>query len=546
MSRPRYRGQVLSHDPDLATVKISVIVAVYNPGRYLAELIASLRAQSMPQDEFEVIFVDDDSTDGSYEHLQRLAREEPNVRVLHNTPNSGWPGKPRNLGLGVARGTYVLFVDNDDWLPAQALEDLYAYAEAHGSDVVVGKEIGHGHTIPWNVFQRSVPDAKLGVDPLLRILTPHKLFRRALLDDHGIRFPEGRVRLEDHLFVMQAYFAARTLSIYADSPVYHWVHRDRSNASLRQVDPAEYYRDLGKVLDVVAENTEPGAMRNALYWQWYSRKILRRLEGKRYLRLTEQDRTQLFDILHALVLERFDDDLDTLLTPNERLRAHLLRTGRQDLVLRLAELDSSVTARTAVDDLHWDGDRVLLAITATVVDAHGAPVLFDGSGDQPVRRLPDELAEAIPLAVRRLGTGVPSSSLRVVLRDRAETEVFPLPGTQRGELVGDDPRRLQLVLHAQATIDPRTARGGRPLPAIADVASRFAAIGWAAEERVPAPAGPAGRRRDRTRTIDGHVISVYATVPHANLSISRDAPQPGWQPSVLLRRAGRRVKRALG
>src|SRR4051795_10146946 len=135
-------------------MRVSVIVPVYNPGAHLDECVESLLAQTMPVDEHELIFVDDGSTDGSGERLDALAAEHPHVRVQH-IPNSGWPGRPRNVGLGLARGEFVYFVDNDDWVGPETLARLYATAVADAADVVVGKVVGHGRWVPYGVFVRN-------------------------------------------------------------------------------------------------------------------------------------------------------------------------------------------------------------------------------------------------------------------------------------------------------------------------------------------------------------------------------------------------------
>ncbi len=77
-------------------LKISVIVPVYNPGRNIDECLDSLLGQTMPAAEHELIFVDDGSTDGTPARLAALAAEHPHVRV-ERIPNSGWPGRPRNV-----------------------------------------------------------------------------------------------------------------------------------------------------------------------------------------------------------------------------------------------------------------------------------------------------------------------------------------------------------------------------------------------------------------------------------------------------------------
>ena len=101
--------------PAVSAPKVTVVVPVYNPGarhRRLHPLAA--RPVARRADEYEVIFVDDGSTDATPARLDALAAEHAHVRVEH-IPNSGWPGRPRNVGIELARGEYVFFVDNDDW-----------------------------------------------------------------------------------------------------------------------------------------------------------------------------------------------------------------------------------------------------------------------------------------------------------------------------------------------------------------------------------------------------------------------------------------------
>ena len=213
-----------------AMVNVSVIVPVFDPGERIDRCIESLLGQSMPAGEYEVVFVDDGSTDGTGERLAALAAEHPHVTTVR-IPNSGWPGRPRNVGIDTARGEFVYFVDHDDWIGPEALERLYATAIADEADIVIGKVVGHNKAVPRSLFRENVHDLGLRAAPF-NLLTPHKLFRRALLNEHGIRFPEGRRRLEDHMMVVPAYFKARRMAILADYPCYHWVNWTRGRERL--------------------------------------------------------------------------------------------------------------------------------------------------------------------------------------------------------------------------------------------------------------------------------------------------------------------------
>ena len=344
-----------------APVRVSVVVPVFTPGAGFDELIASLDRQTLSARQFEVLLCDDGSGEPTHSRLAEVARRRPNVRVL-TLPHSGWPGTPRNHGIDAARGEYVFFVDQDDWLFDGALKDLCDYADRHGSDVIVGKEVGIGRRIPAGIFRRDIPHAQLGLDPLLEMLTPHKMFRTSFLRQNGIRFPEGRVRLEDHLFVMQAYFAADTISILASRPCYAWVKHPGS-ASAARIDPETYFPHLERVLDLVDEHTEPGPLRDTLLRHWYRGKILARLEGKRVVRYPAEYRKRFLDVVTPIAQQRFGPGVAEGLTFPLRVRSALLRAGRREDLLRFAQFEAGIVCRAEVASARWSrGGRLALTV----------------------------------------------------------------------------------------------------------------------------------------------------------------------------------------
>jgi glycosyltransferase involved in cell wall biosynthesis len=171
---------------DVRPPKVAIVVPVYNPGPELERCVASVLAQTMPPGELEAIFVDDGSTDGSGELLDRLAGEHPHVRVIHE-PNSGWAGRPRNVGIDAATAEFVLFLDHDDALGPEAASRLYARAVADGSDVVLGRSVGHGKPNESSRDWATRGPVTFEQAPeLIAHLKPHKLVRREFLDARGL------------------------------------------------------------------------------------------------------------------------------------------------------------------------------------------------------------------------------------------------------------------------------------------------------------------------------------------------------------------------
>ena len=118
--------------------KVSVIIPVYNSAKFISQTLESLLDQTLK--DFEVIIVDDCSTDNSIEvvesFMEKFAAEKICLHLIELQKNSGTPGLPRNVGIQFACGKYVCFLDSDDLLTETALEELTTLAENFQADVV--------------------------------------------------------------------------------------------------------------------------------------------------------------------------------------------------------------------------------------------------------------------------------------------------------------------------------------------------------------------------------------------------------------------------
>lgn len=112
---------------------ISVIVPVYNVEKYLPACLDSICHQTLK--ELEIILVDDGSTDNSGRIAEQYALQDKRIRVVHQ--RNGNPGATRNVGLELATGEYIGFVDSDDWIEPEMFSSLYAKAETDNLDIVV-------------------------------------------------------------------------------------------------------------------------------------------------------------------------------------------------------------------------------------------------------------------------------------------------------------------------------------------------------------------------------------------------------------------------
>lgn len=540
-------------------LKVSVVVAVYNPGPNLNGLISSLDAQTLGPDEVEVILVDDGSTDGTRERLVNVAAGRPNV-VVAMIPNSGWPGRPRNVGTDLARGEYVFYADHDDEFFPRALEQMYAMAAANSSDVVYGKVIRMGLQTPyWELAKADRDHADLVEDHLLVSRSTHKLFRRSFLVDHDIRFLEGKVRLEDHHFMGQVLARSPEVSILASEPCYRWIHRmDGSNTSSKAVGLDRYFRYFTASVQLLQADDVEDRVRDEIAVV-SARRMFLPVRPAGWLKKEQQDKQKAVKTLRIFLETCVPERLDNHLPALKSQAVAALRSGDVDAFDAVQAGQAKLRHSIVLQSARWDNERLLVDVEASLVDSDGNPIVLE--------RLGDELALSAELgALTGAGTDpcVLSDTERgtgeITVRHRQSGVEWPVESVGHPR-TGPADGQATLNVHITGTVDPVHGFFGRALDTgIWDVLARVQFLGEnqvrkiPADAKMPLPRSPeliGDREILLYRTQSGTLaLKIVAAVPPppicvltagwetGNLVIAMDIPEPGAGTRLVVRQRG--------
>ncbi len=157
----------------------------------------------------------------------------------------------------------------------EALRRMLDFADEHQVDVLAPRVVGiGGRGVNSTLFAKTLVDAP--IRKILATLTPQKLIRRELLTAHGIRFPEGKIRLEDGMMLARCYLSARRISILADYDYYFIRARDNgTNISSQGTVPEKYTGSVFEIARIIKDNHPDADHAELLVLDLYQRKLLR-------------------------------------------------------------------------------------------------------------------------------------------------------------------------------------------------------------------------------------------------------------------------------
>ena len=211
--------------------KISVIVPVYNVEAYLERCVESILHQTYTN--FELILINDGSTDSSGQICDHLANQYENIKVYH-IENAG-VSNARNMGIQLATGSWVTFIDSDDFVTQDYLATLASAVEGLNVGFVIAPlhHIKNGivtdlppHSGKTELWSTEETMKELLMTSRTSFFPVAKLFKRDLLTDE--KFNTNYHLAEDALFLTELLLKTRCSSVFIDKPIYYYDHREGS------------------------------------------------------------------------------------------------------------------------------------------------------------------------------------------------------------------------------------------------------------------------------------------------------------------------------
>ena len=224
-------------------VKVSVVIPVYNVENYLRECLSSVINQTLK--DIEIICVNDGSTDNSLRILREYEKLDDRITLIHQT-NKG-TASARNLAMEYARGKYLFFLDSDDYIELNALEELYECVEENSLDFLIfqainydegKKEFFETEYFSMNRLKEFTKGSIFNYNDLgdmifnVSVTAWQKLYNRNFIENIGARFPDGLL-FEDNLFFWEVLFNAERVMFL---PEFYYVRRIHKHSIMISAD----------------------------------------------------------------------------------------------------------------------------------------------------------------------------------------------------------------------------------------------------------------------------------------------------------------------
>lgn len=232
---------------------ITVIVPVYNTEKYLRKCLDSICNQTYKN--LEIVCVNDYSTDNSISVLNEYVAKDSRIKIINHRENKG-ASAARNSGIDVSTGEYIYFVDSDDWLDLDYIENMYKTIEKYHANMVLNTNIleekcNKTKPFSWNAYTKKLPEGEF-LDKITAInesqcmIWAH-LYKREFLIKNNLRFPEGYIHEDEYFSYVSKILSDKLFAFYG--PAYHYRQHSGSTMNLRHNKIYHYVKTFSLIYD---------------------------------------------------------------------------------------------------------------------------------------------------------------------------------------------------------------------------------------------------------------------------------------------------------
>ena len=245
-------------------IKVSVIIPVYNVELYLRECLDSIINQTLK--EIEIICIDDCSSDNSYSILEEYLQKDNRIKILKNDYNKG-AGQTRNIGIDLSNGEYIYFMDSDDCISLDFLENLFYTAKEYDVDLVSTLNIMYiknGLIEEHSKFYKevinrapikgksnvSIINLKRDTEEYIHVLPVNKILRKKFIIDNNLKFSCINSRIEDVNFTgrVLCHFPS---TAYNHKAIYYYKYRANSTTNLSNFSLENNIKAIEQAYDLI-------------------------------------------------------------------------------------------------------------------------------------------------------------------------------------------------------------------------------------------------------------------------------------------------------
>ncbi|MTE25821.1 glycosyltransferase [Winogradskyella ouciana] len=225
-------------------MKLSIIIPLYNSGHFLGKCIDSLLRQNLKPEGYEILVINDGSTDNSLEVALKFEKEYSNINVF--TKTNGGVGSARNMGMSLAKGEYIYFIDPDDYLTKNVLQSILNEAINNSLDILtfLSKQTTDPNFFSESPQAKNIQSTKIynGVDYIANNRYQNEVWwyiiKRSFIEETKIRFIEDRW-MEDAIITPQLFLKANRIAKFPIDAHRHLIVKD---SAMKSKEPTHYLR----------------------------------------------------------------------------------------------------------------------------------------------------------------------------------------------------------------------------------------------------------------------------------------------------------------